>query len=83
MSLPDLIGLIGAGAYLGAYALLQMGRLSVRDGRYALLNVIGALALISSLFWQWNLGAFVSQGAWLLFTVVGFLRNAAPPRRAA
>jgi len=83
MSLPDLIGLFGAGAYLGAYALLQMGRLSVRDGRYALLNVVGAVALISSLLWQWNLGALVSQSAWLLFTVIGFLRNAGPRRHAA
>lgn len=82
MSLPDLVGLVGAVFYLGAYSLLQLGMLSLRDWRYAGLNVLGAVALIGSLIWNWNLGAMVSQSAWLLFTVVGFLRNM-PQRRTA
>ena len=46
MSLPDLVGLVGAVFYLGAYGLLQLGMLSLRDWRYAGLNVLGAVALI-------------------------------------
>ncbi|WP_134681847.1 CBU_0592 family membrane protein [Paracoccus ravus] len=75
MSLPDLVGLAGAAFYLGAYALLQTGKLSLGDWQYAALNILGAAALIGSLTWNWNLGAFISQTAWLLFTVIGFVRN--------
>lgn len=75
MTLPDIVGLAGAAFYLSAYALLQTGKLSLADWRYAALNILGAGALIGSLSWNWNLGAFISQSAWLLFTVIGFLRN--------
>lgn len=83
MGLPDLVGLVGAFFYLLAYALLQLRRLEVDDWRYTALNITGGLLLIASLFWSFNLGSLVSQVAWLLFTVIGFIRNRAVPRRGA
>lgn len=75
MGLPDLVGLLGAFFYLFAYAMLQMRRLTIEDQRYTALNVAGGVLLIASLFWSFNLGSLVSQVAWLIFTVVGYLRN--------
>ncbi|MBN9305194.1 MAG: cyclic nucleotide-binding protein [Devosia sp. 67-54] len=75
MDAANLVGLIGAGAYLLAYALLQMRVLSLGDGRYALLNIVGGVALVYSLSWNFNLGSFITQIAWLLFTVVGYVRG--------
>lgn len=75
MSAADVVGLIGVAAYLLAYALLQLGKLKVEDGRYALLNGVGALAILYSLIFDFNLPSFITQSAWLLFTIIGYARS--------
>lgn len=75
MNGPDMIGLVGVVAYLSAYGLLQLGTLKVEDNRYALLNALGALLILYSLLYDFNLASFVTQSAWLLLTAVGFVRS--------
>ena len=75
MSAADFVGLIGVAAYLSAYGLLQLGRLKVEDSRYALLNGAGALAILYSLIFDFNLPSFITQSAWLLFTIIGYVRS--------
>jgi hypothetical protein len=70
-----MIGLVGVVAYLSAYGLLQLGTLKVEDNRYALLNALGALLILYSLLYDFNLASFVTQSAWLLLTAVGFVRS--------
>lgn len=85
MGAADIVGLIGVVAYLSAYGLLQLGRLNVEDARYALLNGAGASAILYSLVFDFNLPSFITQSAWLLFTIVGYLRfrsRRAPGRKA-
>jgi multidrug transporter EmrE-like cation transporter len=77
VTLPDFVGLIGVIAYLAAYGLLQMSMLKVEDGRYALLNGVGALAILYSLWFDFNLSSFITQTAWLIFTLVGYIRSRA------
>jgi multidrug transporter EmrE-like cation transporter len=74
MTLADVIGLIGVAAYLSAYGLLQLGILRVEDGRYALLNGVGAVAILYSLIFDFNLPSFITQTAWLILTIVGYVR---------
>ncbi len=45
MELTTIVGLVGAVAYLAGYALIQLRILTIEDGRYAALNIIGGLAL--------------------------------------
>jgi hypothetical protein len=75
MSIANLVGLIGVAAYLLAYGLLQLGILKVEDGRYALLNGIGALAILYSLIFDFNLPSFITQAAWLVLTIIGYARS--------
>jgi hypothetical protein len=75
MTVPDAIGLLGVVLYVGAYAGLQLGKLSLDDVRYTILNAVGGLAVIFSLVFSFNLAAFVTQVLWLVFTVVGYLRT--------
>jgi uncharacterized membrane protein len=82
MELATIVGLVGAVAYLAGYALIQLRILTIEDGRYAALNIIGGLALIYSLMWDFNLGSFLTQIAWLVFTVVGFVRGQLKRRSA-
>jgi hypothetical protein len=82
MGVADIVGLIGAFAYLLGYALIQLRVLTIDDGRYALLNIIGGVALIYSLWWNFNLGSFISQVAWLAFTIFGYWRSRIERARA-
>ena len=74
MNLSDVVGLVGVGAYLLAYALLQLGKLGIEDVRYALLNAVGALLILYSLIYSFNLPSFVTQTLWLVLTVIGYVR---------
>ena len=82
MGVADIVGLIGAFAYLLGYALIQLRVLTIEDGRYAILNIVGGVALIYSLWWNFNLGSFISQVAWLGFTIFGYVRSRAERGRA-
>ena len=75
MNLPDLVGLIGVAAYLSAYGLLQLGILKVEDNRYALLNALGALFILYSLLFDFNLASFITQAACLVLTALGYIRS--------
>jgi hypothetical protein len=80
MSIADIVGLVGVAAYLSAYGLLQLGILTIEDGRYALLNGVGALLVIYSLIYDFNLPSFVTQTAWLILTIIGYVRLRARQR---
>ncbi|PVE24522.1 cyclic nucleotide-binding protein [Microvirga sp. KLBC 81] len=75
MSIADIVGLVGVAAYLSAYGLLQVGILKVEDGRYALLNGAGAVAILYSLIFDFNLPSFITQTAWLILTIIGYARS--------
>ncbi|MFC0246091.1 cyclic nucleotide-binding protein [Falsochrobactrum ovis] len=74
MGLPDVIGLVGAFFYVLGYALIQLRIFSVDDPIIPLLNILGGFALIYSLIWNFNLGSFISQVAWVVITIVGYIR---------
>jgi len=83
MSLPDIVGLLGAVFYLSAYALIQLRIYTVDDAIITVLNILGGVALIYSLSWNFNLGSITTQVAWLVFTVVGYVRFRMMARRRA
>ena len=71
----DVIGLAGVGLLLLAYLLLQAGRMQGDDIRYQLLNLIGAIGILVSLVYEFNLSAFVIETAWVLISVYGIARG--------
>ncbi len=83
MGLPDIVGLLGAVFYLSAYALIQLRIYSVDDAIIPVLNILGGIALIYSLSWNFNLGSIITQIAWLVFTVIGYVRFRVIARRRA
>lgn len=76
MTLPSLIGYVGVVVVLITYALLASGRLSNNDWRYPVLNIVGTLGIVVSLFEQWNLPSMVSQLVWIAISIVGIMRIA-------
>lgn len=81
----DVVGMVGVGAMLLAYALLQMERVRGDTLAYQLLNLFGALAVLVSLLQDFNLSAFVIETAWVVISAWGILRvrrrraQASPP----
>lgn len=73
-TLHDLIGLLGVTILLIAYFLLQSGKLTTTHLWYSILNLLGALMILYSLFFDWNLSAVVIETVWALISVFGIWR---------
>ena len=71
----DLIGNAGVIAILGTYALVQLDRLEVRDFSYSVLNALGAVFILVSLMFDFNLSSFVIEVVWLVISVYAIVRR--------
>lgn len=70
----DFIGNIGIVFILGSYLLLQMDRVSAADWRYSAANGLGAALILLSLYFAFNLSAFLIEAAWLLISLFGLVK---------
>ena len=76
MTLPDILGVVGVGLILIAYAGATTGRLDPKQAPALLLNLTGALLILGSLYFDFNLSAVLMEGAWALVALVGLARLA-------
>lgn len=70
----DFVGNIGIVFILGSYLLLQLERISAVDWRYSAANGLGAALILFSLYFAFNLSAFLIEAAWLLISVFGLIK---------
>lgn len=70
----DWAGLLGVLGILLAYFLLQAGRVRGDALVYQLMNVGGALAVLISLLFAFNLSAFLLELLWLVISIYGIAR---------
>ena len=70
----DLLGIAGVAMILGAYLLVQIGRLDPRGFAGSMVNAIGAGLVVISLTVDFNLAAFVVETAWCAISVYGAAR---------
>ena len=64
----DLIGLIGVFIVLLAYFLMQTDRLDSKSTLFSILNIVGSVCILISLFVDWNLSAFIIEVSWILIS---------------
>ena len=76
--LAEMIGIAGVFFMLLAYYLSQRGVCAVHDARYLWMNFLGAGAVVFSLFWAWNLPAFLVESAWAAISAYGLIRRKRP-----
>jgi hypothetical protein len=69
----DFLGNLGVFLILVTYLLLQMERLEAKSLVYSLNNAIGALLVLISLYFKFNLSAFIIEFFWLLISLYGLL----------
>ncbi len=70
----DLAGFIGVLLIIVAYLLLQLDKLPSSSPRYSLMNAAGALLIIVSLVFKFNLSAFIVEAFWFLISLFGLWR---------
>ena len=71
MSFTDFLGLIGVVAVSIAFFLLQAQKLSAHGATYLLLNLLGAILVMVSLWYSWNLSSFVIELIWAVVSIYG------------
>lgn len=79
--MADIIGLLGVACFLVAYYLLQAGRTVHTSGLYLCLNLVGALLVMVSLLFAWNLPAFLLEAAWASISMYGIYQHIYLPKR--
>ena len=80
MTLPDIGGLVGVTLMLAAYALGQLGRLRIDSLKALLMNLGGAILVMVSLLYKFNLSAFLMEAAWAVVALLGLARLALKKR---
>ena len=71
----DLAGFIGVLLIIIAYLLLQLDKLPSSSPSYSLMNAAGALLIIISLIFAFNLSAFIVEAFWFLISLLGLWRS--------
>lgn len=73
-ALHNIVGNLGVVMIVGTYFAVQIGRMSAVDLPYIGLNGLGALLIMYSLWFDFNLSAFLIEVIWLLISVIGAAR---------
>jgi predicted membrane protein len=74
LSLTDFIGILGVTVIIIAYMLLQLEKMDAKDLSFSVLNTLGALLIIISLLYDWNLASFLMESIWMFISLYGILK---------
>ena len=70
----NLVGNLGVLLIVGTYFLVQIGRMSAIETPYVACNGLGALFILYSLNFDFNLSAFLIEIIWLMISIIGLFR---------
>ena len=77
----DWVGMVGTLMVLGAFFLLQAGRLHGNGLVFQLLNLFGAAGILVSLWSNFNISVFLLESAWVAVSLYGIWRSLSKPDR--
>lgn len=80
-TIATILGVIGVALILFAYAGQQLGRMQSDDLPYLWLNLIGAVLILYSLHYHFNLPAVIIEFSWIAITLYGFWQRANKPKK--
>tara|TARA_B100000676_G_C17329887_1_gene460866 strand:+ start:57 stop:302 length:246 start_codon:yes stop_codon:yes gene_type:complete len=81
MAPHDILGTIGVSFIIVMYAMLQLGKTSAERPAFSAFNALGAVFILISLTYEFNLSAVLMEGVWLMVSLYG-LWKALSGRRA-
>ena len=71
----DIVGITGVLIIVVAYILMQIDRMDAKGFLFSLLNTIGAIFILISLLYSWNLASFVMEVIWLSLSLYGTIKG--------
>ena len=77
----DFVGNLGVLCILGTYLGLQLGRMSATGYLYSAVNGLGAVLIMISLMYDFNLSSFIIEVFWLIISIIGMARRFVLDRR--
>ena len=70
----NILGTLGVAIIVITYLLLQTGRVRSESLYYSLMNGVGAVLILISLYFEFNFPSFVVEFFWLLISLFGIGR---------
>ncbi|WP_164503504.1 CBU_0592 family membrane protein [Pleionea sediminis] len=70
----DAIGALGSLLIIGAFFFLQIEKIKSDSMSYSILNGLGAVLVLISVFYSFNLAALILQLFWLAISAIGIIR---------
>lgn len=78
----DIIGMSGTFLVVGAFFMLQLEKLTPDSLAYNLINLSGAILLLISLCYNFNLASFVIELFWIAASLIGLYKYFTRPAPA-
>lgn len=78
----DFLGNVGVALILLAYLALQLEKVSATSLAYGGMNAVGAALILVSLYFDFNLSAFLIEFFWLLISLYGIGKSLLRPRES-
>lgn len=79
----DVIGMMGTFLVVGAFLFMQLGKLDPKGFQYNFMNLSGAILLLISLTYNFNLASFVIEIFWILASLIGLYNGIKAKRNSA
>ena len=73
--IPDVLGILGVLIILWYYFLLQVGKCAAHHLGFSVGNLLGAILLLISLRYNFNLASVIIESAWCLISAYGIIRH--------
>ncbi|HNC01196.1 MAG TPA: hypothetical protein PLS71_23330, partial [Leptospiraceae bacterium] len=64
--ISDIVGIVGVVIILISYILLQFEKIKAKSLSYSIINLVGAVLILYSLFFNWNLASVIIEVFWIL-----------------
>lgn len=70
----DVVGIVGVVVLLIAYYLLSTDKISSQSFGYQISNLLGAIFILYSLAFNFNLASFLIESSWVVISIIGIYR---------
>lgn len=72
--ISDIIGMFGVAFVILSFFLLQAEKIKSTSCFYLYSNFVGAIMLLFSLYYHWNLASVIIEIMWLFISIYGIIR---------
>ena len=75
ITMPDFVGITGVLMIVVMYTMNQLGSIKTENLWYSVLNAVGSLLILISLYFYFNLASFLIEIVWLVVSLYGVYRT--------